>query len=61
MHSGVAIRNPILFYDAFREGKQTSIGRMVDEEFNALLSMSREINVKETITGTGGDIRFSYK
>ena len=60
MHTGVALRNPILFFDVRRNGRITATGKMIDEEFNALLPFAREIDLK-SVQERAGTTVFSYK
>jgi hypothetical protein len=60
MHTGVAIRNPILFFDASRKDMPTAMGRMIDEEFASLAPLAREVEASSVVDNSGM-VTFAYK
>jgi hypothetical protein len=59
MHTGVALKNPVLYFDMEREGKSTAMGRMAAGEFDKVREIAKEIipaSVTEDLAGN-----FIYK
>jgi hypothetical protein len=61
MHTGVAIHNPILFFDVSRKDMPTAMGRMIDEEFAALAPLAKEIEASSVVSDNSGAVTFDYK
>jgi hypothetical protein len=60
-HTGVALSNPILFFDVEQHGQRTTIGRAVDAEFRTLRTMAKEIDTKSVTLDAAGQVVYKMK
>lgn len=60
MHTGVATKTPILFFNVFEAGELTSLGRMIEDEFTKLKTISRSIDASSVQESSSGIVVFSY-